>query len=239
VREIKIAFISALIILTGKQSFAQSELYSPPAAQFPNRQPSNVIVNCLTTIDVQFYDANGVLQSGRIVTNKDLASDLQEIFALIREVRFPITSAIPVNDSRFNWSDEASMNADNTSGYNYREIASGGSLSYHALGRSIDINPRCNPYIRTTGGNVRTEPANATYNPNAPCALSRETPAGRRVIEAFLSRGWKWGGDWNNPKDYQHFEKVGPNRRRGPYCSGGSAPSGATTTNTTPAPATQ
>ncbi|HAX73596.1 MAG TPA: hypothetical protein DCY20_08730, partial [Firmicutes bacterium] len=25
--------------------------------------------------------------------------------------------------------------------------------------------------------------------------------------EAFVSRGWTWGGDWNSLKDYQHFEK--------------------------------
>lgn len=23
----------------------------------------------------------------------------------------------------------------------------------------------------------------------------------------FRRHGWKWGGDWNNSKDYQHFTK--------------------------------
>ncbi|MEV6448198.1 M15 family metallopeptidase, partial [Amycolatopsis sp. NPDC051716] len=24
---------------------------------------------------------------------------------------------------------------------------------------------------------------------------------------AFVSRGWTWGGSWDTPIDYQHFEK--------------------------------
>jgi hypothetical protein len=31
--------------------------------------------------------------------------------------------------------------------------------------------------------------------------------AGDPAVLAFTSRGWRWGGDWRTPKDYQHFEK--------------------------------
>ncbi|MEV9158276.1 M15 family metallopeptidase [Klebsiella variicola] len=35
------------------------------------------------------------------------------------------------------------------------------------------------------------------------------------MIEEFERLGWKWGGSWANPTDYQHFEKPIP----GPsYC---------------------
>ena len=27
------------------------------------------------------------------------------------------------------------------------------------------------------------------------------------VYEIFTKYGWTWGGDWDNLKDYQHFEK--------------------------------
>ena len=27
------------------------------------------------------------------------------------------------------------------------------------------------------------------------------------VVNAFKSRGWRWGGDWKHSKDYQHFYK--------------------------------
>jgi hypothetical protein len=31
--------------------------------------------------------------------------------------------------------------------------------------------------------------------------------AGDPVVRIFTDRGWRWGGDWHTPKDYQHFEK--------------------------------
>ena len=31
---------------------------------------------------------------------------------------------------------------------------------------------------------------------------------GDACYKAFTSRGWKWGGNWKNSKDYQHFEKI-------------------------------
>ena len=49
----------------------------------------------------------------------------------------------------------------------------------------------------------------ATREPAEPipdCALTRATELGRFVIEAFAAKGWQWGGDWRNPKDYQHFQ---------------------------------
>lgn len=28
-----------------------------------------------------------------------------------------------------------------------------------------------------------------------------------QVTDAFDSRGWTWGGDWNSLEDWMHFEK--------------------------------
>jgi len=30
---------------------------------------------------------------------------------------------------------------------------------------------------------------------------------GDNSYNAFVSRGWTWGGSWNTMKDYQHFQK--------------------------------
>ena len=27
------------------------------------------------------------------------------------------------------------------------------------------------------------------------------------AYKLFAKHGFRWGGDWNNPKDYQHFDK--------------------------------
>ncbi len=29
------------------------------------------------------------------------------------------------------------------------------------------------------------------------------------VVTAFKQQGWKWGGDWTDKKDYQHFSENG------------------------------
>jgi hypothetical protein len=29
------------------------------------------------------------------------------------------------------------------------------------------------------------------------------------VVRAFGSIGWRWGGGWSGPKDYQHFSLTG------------------------------
>jgi hypothetical protein len=112
------------------------------------------------------------------------------------------------------------MNADATSANNYRLKVGGSSLSEHALGRAIDINTKCNPYIKydDKGLPKRVEPKNAFYDSRARCAISRDTEMGRKIINEFQRLGWKWGGDWKNPKDYQHFEKKSPSGNGAPYC---------------------
>jgi len=32
--------------------------------------------------------------------------------------------------------------------------------------------------------------------------------AGHQVVKEFLKRGWRWGGNFEQPKDYHHFEKI-------------------------------
>ena len=74
-------------------------------------------------------------------------------------------------------------------------------ISLHALGRAIDINPIQNPVIRD--GIVRPD-AGKPY-----CDRSRQEPGMFSgtcdATKVFLSAGWKWGGNWDNPKDYHHF----------------------------------
>jgi peptidoglycan L-alanyl-D-glutamate endopeptidase CwlK len=125
------------------------------------------------------------------------------VFALALQEHFPIYSVIPVSDKRFRkdgrWDDELSMEANNTSAFNYREITGGGRLSNHAYGRAIDINTFQNPYIK----NGIVLPHGAKYDPSVAGTLTADHP----IVRAFLQLGWVWGGNWTSPKDYQHFEK--------------------------------
>jgi peptidoglycan L-alanyl-D-glutamate endopeptidase CwlK len=203
--------ISALAFLSAAANAAETpargDLLPPPS----QAQPSPEIVKCLVKIDVGFYDYDGKHGKGSLIVNRDLASDLARIFSMIEQTHFPVKGVNPV--SSFGWSDENSMLADNTSAYNYRPITGGGSLSFHATGRAIDINPFCNPYV--ANGHV-PDPAGSMHDPSQACAL--DSPGGAAVRKVFAQLGWTWGGSWTNPKDFQHFEKAGPNGKRAPYC---------------------
>ncbi|HET8912984.1 MAG TPA: M15 family metallopeptidase, partial [Ktedonobacteraceae bacterium] len=119
---------------------------------------------------------------------------------VIIEQKFLITSVIPVADPCFHWDDELSMQADNTSGFNYRTIACTNRLSNHADGRAIDINPFRNPYIRKDLPHLK----HGGYNVKVPGTIIK----GDKIVSTFEEMGWIWGGNWEDDrKDYQHFEK--------------------------------
>lgn len=150
-------------------------------------------------LPIKFYSFEGKIGEGEIVTDRDLAPDIKVLFEAILKEKFPITSAIPMASPLFEWNDERSMQANNTSAFNYRSIAGTQKLSNHALGRAIDINPLFNPYIR---GEI-VQPAGAKYDPAMPGAIT----ANSFIVQFLKDRGWAWGGEWTSLKDYQHFEK--------------------------------
>jgi len=156
-------------------------------------------------VDLLYYSFDGKIHKGQLVIDERLVEDILEVFRVAFERRFPITSVIPISSDRFfkngKWNeDDLSMLANNTSAFNYRLVTGGKSLSKHAYGFAIDINPVQNPYIK---GNI-VLPADAVYDTSKPGTLSLDSP----VVQTFLRLGWTWGGNWKSLKDYQHFEKV-------------------------------
>jgi peptidoglycan L-alanyl-D-glutamate endopeptidase CwlK len=157
------------------------------------------ILDSLCLIDIRYCGFDGRRHGGQLVVHRDLSEELQEIFALMERWRFPIAGATPI--VCFDWSDEASMNADNSSAFNYRFIAGTVQLSGHALGRAVDINPRENPAIYPDGSIV---PAGGAWRPGNPGTFAEDHP----VVGAFREMGWRWGGNFTHIRDYHHFEKY-------------------------------
>ena len=154
-------------------------------------------------VSVRYFSTDQKIHQGQLVIDGELRNDIKKVFAVALKERFPIYSVIPISDKRFRkddrWDDELSMEANNTSAFNYREITGGGRLSNHAYGRAIDINTFLNPYIK--GETVL--PRGAKYDPNVLGTFTSNSP----IVRAFLRLGWAWGGNWASPIDYQHFEK--------------------------------
>lgn len=155
----------------------------------------------LRYLRLSYIDFEGNMQVGELVCNKLIANDLLAIFRELYSARYPIRSIRLIDD--FGGSDDASMAADNTSCFNYRPVSGGKSLSKHALGLAVDINPLENPYVR----NETVLPSNATAFVNREESFPHKIDKTDLCYQLFIDRGFAWGGNWRSLKDYQHFEK--------------------------------
>lgn len=156
----------------------------------------------LSTVVASHWDSGGNLRTGRIVVAAALAGDVAAVLQDLYTARFPIHRMVPVAEYG---ADDASMAANNTSGFNCRTITGGSSFSEHSYGRAIDVNPLVNPYV---SGSTVAPPAGAPYADRSRDAAGM-IHAGDEVVRAFAARGWSWGGSRSSPKDYQHFSTTG------------------------------
>ncbi len=154
---------------------------------------------------------DGKIHVGELMVNKALADELLEIFTILFQNDYQIASMYLIDD--FDADDRSSIDANNTSAFNFRTITDNPDvLSYHAMGVAVDINPINNPYIWLD------ENGEWTYEDrDAELYLDRDaSDASKRHMinhndlcyQLFIERGYTWGGDWDDPKDYQHFEKA-------------------------------
>jgi len=155
----------------------------------------------LAYLTITHVDFNGDDRVGHMIVASEIADEVLDIFREIHESGFPIYSIRLID--YFGGDDNLSLAAGNSSAFNFRYIANTNVLSRHAFGMAIDINPIQNPYVR--GDNVLPEAGRYYLDRNnvRPGMIVR----GDAVYQAFISRGWTWGGNWASLRDYHHFEK--------------------------------
>ncbi len=154
----------------------------------------------LRTIRVSYWDFRGRPQEGAIVVARRRAADVVSVFRTLWDAGFPIRRLRPV--SAFGGSDDASMAADNTSGFNCRFVGGTSRWSLHAYGEAIDVNPVENPYVQ--GARV-SPPAGRAFRDRTRVRKGMAVEGGV-LVRAFASVGWKWGASFG---DYQHFSTTG------------------------------
>ena len=82
---------------------------------------------------------------------------------------------------------ETRYKVESIGGYDCRTVAGTGTISAHAFGMAVDINPDQNPHTK-----------NGTQVTDIPPSFSN----------LFKSEGWGWGGDWATSSDPMHFSKY-------------------------------
>jgi hypothetical protein len=155
----------------------------------------------LRRVELDYLGFDGGTHRGQLVVHEDVVDEVIAIFEDLKRLRYPIAKMRTV-DHYPGAQDELSMQDNNTSAFNCRALGDGWSL--HAYGRAVDVNPLVNPYI-DAAGNLEPETA-ARYLDRSRDDLGllrADSPA----VRAFIDRGWRWGGAWSDPVDYQHFER--------------------------------
>ena len=157
----------------------------------------------LRRVGITYLGYDGKTHRGELIVHRDLSADVIAAFDRLYRLTYPIEK-IQLPQRYPGAQDELSMQDNNTSAFNCRDIPGSPHWSQHAYGRAVDINPLVNPSISSTG---RLEPTTA----GAYLDRSRHDPGllrdGDPAVRAFTDDGWTWGGHWRNPKDYQHFER--------------------------------
>lgn len=157
----------------------------------------------LRRVHLEHVGFDGQTHRGELIVHEDLVPEVVAIFEQLHQLGYPIEKMRPA-DHYASADDELSMEDNNTSAFNCRSIPGTTRWSLHAYGRAIDLNPLLNPCLYAGG---YFEPKNAA----AYLDRGRTDPglvhSGDPAERAFTDRGWRWGGDWTSPIDYQHFER--------------------------------
>ena len=158
----------------------------------------------LRYLHLMHKDIDGVAHEGEMICNVYIAAALMDIFQKLYEASYPIERIRLVDD--YDADDEMSMRNNNSSCFNFRFISHTTKISKHGLGLAVDINTLYNPYIKYVDGKRILEPATAEEyldrDKRFPYKIDKES----LCYELFTYHGFEWGGNWQDRKDYQHFE---------------------------------
>ena len=174
------------------------------------RDNDNVKLSDLRYLKMLHYNFDHKVQVGEMIVNAEVSEDVLAVFRELFDAEYEIQSMYLIDNywvGDGNASDTESIEHNNTSAFCYRVVTGGGSLSNHAYGKAIDINPQQNPYV------VKKNGAWHWSHKNADSYIDRSGDDPHMIHEGdvcctiFKKYGFRWGGNWNNPIDYQHFEK--------------------------------
>lgn len=154
---------------------------------------------------------DGAAHIGEMICNQAIADDLLAIFRTLFEARYPIERMLLIDE--YDADDRRSMEANNSSAFNYREIRNTGKLSNHSFGYAVDINPLFNPCVIVRDGRTIVDPAAGSAYADRTRDFPGKIDHDDLCYREFRKHGFIWGGDWKSLKDYQHFEKPQPERK--------------------------
>ncbi len=168
------------------------------------KENCNVPREELIYLHILHKDLDGNTKQGEIVVNKLISDDVLDIFKELYKANYPIEKVRLIDE--YNADDESSMRDNNSSSFNFRFISHTTTISKHGRGLAVDINPLYNPYIKEVNGQRSLEPSTAEPYVDRTADFPYKIDHNDLCYKLFMEHGFEWGGDWENAKDYQHFE---------------------------------
>ena len=158
---------------------------------------------------VLHVDQDGNTHQGEMVVHKLIAQDVLEIFETLYDAEYPIERMVLPDN--YLGDDETMMRDNNSSCFNFRFISHTNRISKHGLGMAVDINTLYNPYHKIVTNDDGTteeviEPATGKAYLDRTQDFDYKIEKGDLCYTLFIEKGFEWGGDWTDRKDYQHFE---------------------------------
>jgi hypothetical protein len=205
--------VAPVTVLAVAASFQASSAPLSPAVRAEVRSTGAWRSGCpvglddLRVLTVRHWGFDGRVHTGRLIVNRSAVGPLTRVFAKVYGLHFPIRhltlAAAYVRPPR---------DGDISGSFACRPPvpspctpdAQPTSWSQHAYGLAVDLNQRENPYV---GCGAAHDPGSAPYRDRSRHREGMVTP---KVIAAFASIGWGWGGAWaGSTKDYTHFSASG------------------------------
>lgn len=154
-------------------------------------------------------DKEGNTHQGEMVVHKLIAEDVLEIFEQLYDAGYPIERMVLPDN--YLADDEIMMRDNNSSSFNFRFISHTDRISKHGLGMAVDINTLYNPYHKIVKNEDGTEeeviePATGKPYLDRTQSFDYKIEKGDLCYQLFIEKGFEWGGDWTDRKDFQHFE---------------------------------
>lgn len=199
--------------MTNNCSIAPLSEYAQETMKIKGVWKDNCPINLdrLRVVNFSYYDFNNSEHyDGKIVVLDVVAKRVRNIFNELHALKFPIPKADVIEE--YDGDDEKSLADNNSCGFNCRQITQGGSYSIHSYGLAIDINPIQNPYILHQDSS-NNQPRTIKILPNAGGDYLNRTNIRPGMVEpivnVFAKNGFNiWGGKWNNPIDWHHFQPA-------------------------------
>lgn len=179
---------------------------SYPVAEGDEADDLAVTFDDLCYVHIMHINFEGNSTEGELICNAYIAQDLVEIFYELYRNEYQLERVLLIDE--YDGDDIASMEDNNTSCFNYRVVEGSSSLSKHAYGLAIDVNPFYNPYITyNKDGSQKVSPAAAASYADRSTSFPYKIDEEDLCYKLFVQHGFTWGGNWNSSKDYQHFQK--------------------------------